>query len=329
VGNAVHEYALSTLRGSQDSGVGIDAVKFSVFHNSPFASVAISELLLLESSHDELPNRLSSGHRDWSFGTFRTRRRTTFAGSRGLQSGIGEALTRELINRGWFVAMADLRESKALTEEFGSKAKFYETDVASYDAQAKTFAAVFHFHGRIDALCANAGIGDRGSIYILNHRNKDEIPPAPDLKCTNVDWKGVLYGTQLAIHFMRKNATPGGVIVATASIVAMHPHPSYAEYNGTKAAVLNFVRGSAGVLKVKENIRINCASVEMFKISSQGEPSLTMLSVTCRRNAWHRRHSHSTKTNDRRRRPIRVRPSTLSHAAIQSWRPLPQPTTFL
>ncbi|KAK0937505.1 hypothetical protein LTR29_010943 [Friedmanniomyces endolithicus] len=188
----------------------------------------------------------------------------------GASSGIGEALTRELINRGWFVAMADLRESKALTEEFGSKAKFYETDVASYDAQAKTFAAVFHFHGRIDALCANAGIGDRGSIYILNHRNKDEIPPAPDLKCTNVDWKGVLYGTQLAIHFMRKNATPGGVIVATASIVAMHPHPSYAEYNGTKAAVLNFVRGSAGVLKVKENIRINCASVEMFKISSQG-----------------------------------------------------------
>ncbi|KAK0354136.1 hypothetical protein LTR59_010268 [Friedmanniomyces endolithicus] len=45
------------------------------------------------------------------------------------QSGIGEALTRELINRGWFVAMADLRESKALTDEFGSKAKFYETDL--------------------------------------------------------------------------------------------------------------------------------------------------------------------------------------------------------
>ncbi|KAK0924982.1 hypothetical protein LTR91_020258 [Friedmanniomyces endolithicus] len=176
----------------------------------------------------------------------------------GASSGIGEALTRELINRGWFVAMADLRESTALTDEFGSKAKFYETDVASYDAQAKTFAVVFHSHGRIDALCANAGIGDRGSIYILNHRSKDEIPPAPDLKCTDVDWKGVLYGTQLAIHFMRKNPTPGGAIVATASIVAVHPHASYAEYNGTKAAVLNFVRGSAGVLKVKENIRINC-----------------------------------------------------------------------
>ena len=45
MGNAVHEYgyryALSALRGSQDSGVGIDAVKFSVVHNSPFASARI------------------------------------------------------------------------------------------------------------------------------------------------------------------------------------------------------------------------------------------------------------------------------------------------
>ena len=67
-----------------------------------------------------------------------------------------------------------------------------------------------------------------------------------------------MYGTQLAIHFMRKNKTPGGCIVATASIAAMHPHPSYPEYNGAKAAVLNFMRGTAPILKAKENIQFNC-----------------------------------------------------------------------
>ncbi|KAK5685093.1 hypothetical protein LTS10_003168 [Elasticomyces elasticus] len=171
---------------------------------------------------------------------------------------MGEALTRELVNRGWFVAMADIRESPALSTELGSKAKFYKTNVADYASQAATFSAVFASHGRIDALCANAGICDKGSIFILIHRNKDEVPPAPDLSCTDVDWKGVVYGTQLSVHFMRKNPTPGGVIVATASIAAMHPHPSYPEYNGAKAAVLNFVRGSAEMLSLKENIRINC-----------------------------------------------------------------------
>lgn len=63
------------------------------------------------------------------------------------------------------------------------------------------------------------------------------IPPKPDLLCTDVDYKGVVYGTQLAIHFMRKNKTPGGSIVATASIAAVHPHETYPEYDGAKAAV--------------------------------------------------------------------------------------------
>lgn len=75
-----------------------------------------------------------------------------------------------------------------------------------------------------------------------------------------------MYGVQLAIHFMRKNSTPGGKVVATASVVAVHPCSSYPEYCGAKAAVrahlslrsdkstdtnqvLNFVRCVAPVLK--------------------------------------------------------------------------------
>lgn len=63
------------------------------------------------------------------------------------------------------------------------------------------------------------------------------IPPKPNLLCTDVDYKGVVYGTQLAIHFMRKNKTPGGSIIATASLAAIHPHETYPEYDGAKAAV--------------------------------------------------------------------------------------------
>ncbi|KAK4941647.1 hypothetical protein LTR66_007490 [Elasticomyces elasticus] len=69
------------------------------------------------------------------------------------------------------------------------------------------------------------------------------IPPKPDTSCTDVDYKGVIYGTQLAIHFMRKNQTPGGCIVATSSIAALYPFHTFPEYAGAKAA--------------KHNIRIN------------------------------------------------------------------------
>lgn len=111
---------------------------------------------------------------------------------------------------------------------------------------------------RIDALCANAGIIDQSSIFILSHRDSTTIPPAPSTKCTDVDYKGLIYGTQLAVHFMRQNKQPGGVIIATSSIAGVHPLSSFPEYSGAKAAVLNLVRSAAPVLKLRENIWINC-----------------------------------------------------------------------
>ena len=83
------------------------------------------------------------------------------------------------------------------------------------------------------------------------------IPPAPKLHCTDVDYKGVIYGTQLAIHFMRQNPTPGGQIIATSSLSGVHPLCSLPEYSGAKAAVIGFCLATAPVLKIKENITFN------------------------------------------------------------------------
>lgn len=173
---------------------------------------------------------------------------------------MGAALTQTLVSLNWHVAMADLKPNPDLLSTLSPHATFHETDVASYASQAATFLAVFKAHGRIDALCANAGIVDRSSIYLLSNKtsNPEEIPPAPDLSCTDIDYKGVVYGVKLAVHFMRLNPTPGGAIIATGSIAGVHPHPSYPEYNGAKAAVLNFVRGVKEVLWTKEAIRMNC-----------------------------------------------------------------------
>lgn len=67
----------------------------------------------------------------------------------------------------------------------------------------------------------------------------------------------MVYGTQLAVQFMRHNpplqaGTVRGRIVCTASVAGIISHPSYPEYNGAKAGVVSFIRGVAGVLKVKE-----------------------------------------------------------------------------
>ncbi|KAL6703768.1 hypothetical protein ACN47E_009067 [Coniothyrium glycines] len=205
----------------------------------------------------------------------------------GGNSGIGEGLARRLVEKGWKVAILDVRENEELGRELGDAASYHQCNVADYDSQAKSFQQVFERYGRIDALCANAGIPDRSSIFVFGHRGSDKIPPKPDLLCTDVDYKGVVFGTQLAIHFMRKNKIPGGKIVVTASVAGIVPHESYPEYNGAKAAVVNFVRGTARILKAKENITINTVCPGMVHtplvpkelVDAIGEECLTPVST--------------------------------------------------
>ncbi|KAH9238236.1 hypothetical protein K456DRAFT_1746414 [Colletotrichum gloeosporioides 23] len=176
-----------------------------------------------------------------------------------LQSGIGKALATNLITKGWRVACCDLQKDagNAVASELGDHAVFYELDVCDYDAQAKVFSQVWDRWGRLDALLANAGHSDRGSIYIFDHRGKDDIPPKPALKSIKACYESFLYGVQLAIHFMRKNSVPGGHIIATSTIASIHPHQTFPEYCGAKAAINQFVRTAAPLLKLKENIAMN------------------------------------------------------------------------
>lgn len=113
--------------------------------------------------------------------------------------------------------------------------------------------------GRLDVLVANAGGVDAGSLYNFSRRaaSVEDIPEEPNLSCTDVDFKGVVYGATLATHFMRHNKVPGGKIIVTASMMGIHPCPTFPEYCAAKAAVLQWIRAMAPLLLSKESITIN------------------------------------------------------------------------
>ncbi|OJD29239.1 15-hydroxyprostaglandin dehydrogenase [Diplodia corticola] len=196
----------------------------------------------------------------------------------GATSGIGIDLARDLVSRNYKVAVVGRRASAgeqiaaSLNDDAGDddRAHFFAADVSSYASQAAMFRAVWARWGRIDALCANAGIVDQSSAYLLDGgaaatttTNIDDVPPAPDLACTDADWKGVVYGTRLAVHFMRQNAAAapgpgrGGKVVVTGSVAAVFPHPTYPEYCGAKAAVAQFVRAAAPVWMRRHGVAVN------------------------------------------------------------------------
>lgn len=74
---------------------------------------------------------------------------------------MGEALAADLVSKGWQVAMADIQANAALSTQLGDAASFHHCDVADYDSQARCFQEVWDKYGRLDALCANAGIVDK------------------------------------------------------------------------------------------------------------------------------------------------------------------------
>ncbi|KIW79397.1 hypothetical protein Z517_06009 [Fonsecaea pedrosoi CBS 271.37] len=158
----------------------------------------------------------------------------------GAATSIGALAVRNLVKRRWHVAILDILEEQGnkLSAELVPSTIFIKCDVSSYQ--------------QLDAFIPNAGIVERSSYYIFRHRGSTEVPPEPNTLGVDVTFKAVMYGVQLAIHFMRQNATPGGQIVTVASILGLYTTSIYPEYSGTKAAVIGFSLAIAPILqKVK------------------------------------------------------------------------------
>lgn len=180
---------------------------------------------------------------------------------------MGIDLAKHLLTKNYRVALIgrNTTAGNSLASQLNTynSAQFFQCDVSSYASQAAMFLGVWKTWHRIDLCCFNAGIVDQSSLYIYSHRDKknpsvEDIPLEPDLSATDVCYKGVVYGTQLATHFMRFNAPQkGGRIVVNGSIGGVFPHRAFPEYCGAKAGVIQFVRGVAPLLKQKENILMN------------------------------------------------------------------------
>lgn len=170
-----------------------------------------------------------------------------------------------MLAKGYRVAVTGRRvaQGEAIAKELdpeGNDVIFAECDVSSHASQSKMFLAVWTKWSRLDVVIANAGLVDRGSIYNFAGKKAavTEIPGEPDLTCTDTDFKGVIFSTQLATHFMRHNSTPGGKIIVTGSMIGVHPCSTFPEYCAAKAGVLHWCRVMAPILKEKEGITINC-----------------------------------------------------------------------
>ena len=151
----------------------------------------------------------------------------------GGASGIGRAISEELVKRNCEVVIADLQielaeEIAAKLRNSGGKATAKKIDVTSYPAMEELVQSTFQRTGRLDYIFNNAGIGIGGGVIDFSIEDWNYI--------VNVNLNSVINGIQAAYKLMVSQGF--GHIVNTASMAGLMPSPGAVAYSTTKHAVV-------------------------------------------------------------------------------------------
>ncbi len=173
----------------------------------------------------------------------------------GGASGIGAATAARFLEEGSRVCVLD-RDAKAceqIKRELPGLGEAVIADVTDLMQVEAAFAEAVRIMDGVDVLINNAGIS-------IRHKFLDITPEEWD-RVIAVNLTGVFYVAQTAARHMweRFSAQPGsgvGVILQTASTNGIMGYPYYADYNATKAGVIELTRSMA--LELAPRVRV-CA----------------------------------------------------------------------
>ncbi len=166
----------------------------------------------------------------------------------GGASGIGAATAARFLEEGGLVVVLD-RDAKGrqqIETQLPRLAGTVDADVSNLKQVEAAFAEAVRMMGGVDVLINNAGISIRHNFL--------DITPAEWDRIIAVNLTGVFYMAQTAARQMWRQGS--GVILQTASTNGLVGQPYYADYNATKAGVIELTKSMA--LELAPKVRV-CA----------------------------------------------------------------------
>ncbi len=166
----------------------------------------------------------------------------------GGASGIGAATAARFLDEGSVVCILD-RDAEArrkIAQELPALVGAIAADVSDLKQVQAAFAEAIELMRGVDVLINNAGIS-------IRHNFLDITPEEWD-KTIAVNLTGVFYMAQTAARHMMERGS--GVILQTASTNGVMGYPYYADYNATKAGVIELTKSMA--LELAPKVRV-CA----------------------------------------------------------------------
>jgi meso-butanediol dehydrogenase / (S,S)-butanediol dehydrogenase / diacetyl reductase len=166
----------------------------------------------------------------------------------GGASGIGAATAARFLEEGSQVCILD-RDPKAcesLRHQLPQISEAIIADVSNLKQVEAAFAQAVRAMGAVDVVINNAGISIRHNFLEITTEEWDKV--------IAVNLTGVFYVAQTAARHMWHRGT--GVILQTASTNGIMGYPYYADYNATKAGVIELTKSMA--LELAPKVRV-CA----------------------------------------------------------------------
>jgi 3-oxoacyl-[acyl-carrier protein] reductase len=166
----------------------------------------------------------------------------------GAAQGIGLAIVQRFLADGASVVAFDRNadQLQSATGGLGERCVPFVGDVSIHDDCRRAVEVCVTQFGRIDVMCAHAGIADPLALLDMTDEHWRRH------MAVNVD--GTMYCLLEAARAMARS--DGGAIICTSSVNAWYVEESHAVYNVTKAAVWNLVR-SAAIDLASHGIRVN------------------------------------------------------------------------
>ena len=166
----------------------------------------------------------------------------------GAAQGIGLGIVQRFLDDGASVVAFDRNadQLQSATGSLGERCLPFVGDISVHDDCRRAVELCVTQFGRIDVMCAHAGIADPLALLDMTDEHwRHHI-------AVNVD--GTMYCLVEAARAMAKS--DGGSIICTSSINAWFVEETHAVYNVTKAAVWALVR-SAAIDLARHGIRVN------------------------------------------------------------------------
>jgi NAD(P)-dependent dehydrogenase (short-subunit alcohol dehydrogenase family) len=166
----------------------------------------------------------------------------------GGASGIGAATAARFLEEGSVVSVLDrdAEGRKKIAAELPDLAGVLAADVSDLKQVQGAFAKAIELMGGLDVLINNAGISIRHNFLDITSEEWDRV--------IAVNLTGVFYVAQTAARHMMERGS--GVILQTASTNGVMGYPYYADYNATKAGVIELTKSMA--LELAPKVRV-CA----------------------------------------------------------------------